>query len=123
MKRKIDVLDWKTEDKTSLEWEEDKIVFWFGYNEIYDTKEKRNTLNRIKKANSLGLGSNTYNVESKLRKHKRELKWEEPERRGMKSKNMRYKKFDIANGYEEGLQWRVRMKINSEGNINFWFEI
>lgn len=110
-----------------LEWEDDKVEFWFEKNEIYDTKEKRNNLKRIEKINSLGLGSDNRTIESKLRKHKKDLGWKEPEKRGNKKmrqkEKMKYKNFDLLSGYEDGIQWRIRMRINSKGNINFRIDI
>lgn len=101
-----------------LDWKDDEIEFWFNDNEIYDTKEKRNNLKRIQKANSLGLGSNTHNVEKKLRKHKRELGWEEP-----KKEKKKYKWIDLMSGYEEGMQWRIRLIIHSDGALGYSFNI
>ena len=106
-----------------LEWKDDEIEFWFESNERYDTKEKRDNLKRNEKINSLGLGSNNRNIESELRKHKKELGWKEPERRGLKSKNTKYKKIDLLSGYEDEGRWRIRMKINSKGGLWFWIEI
>lgn len=100
------------------EWKEDEIRFWFNDNEIYDTKEKRSNLKRIEKANSLGLGGNTYNIESKLRKHMKETGWREP-----KKEKKKYKKFDLISGYEEGIQWRIRIIIHSDENIGYSIEI
>ena len=105
-----------------LDWKDDEIEFWFESNEVYDSKEKRMNLKRIEKSNSLGLGSDNRNIESKLRKHKKGLGWKEPERRGSKFKNMKYKKMDLLNGYEDEERWRIRMKVNSKGKLWFWIE-
>lgn len=101
-----------------LEWKDDEIIFWFEDNEIYDTKEKRNELKRTEKINSLGLGSNTYNIEKKLRKDMKEQKWKEP-----KKEKKRYKKFDLISGYEEGVQWRIRIVIHSDEGIGYSIEV
>ena len=110
-----------------LDWEEDKIEFWFESNEVYDSREKRNELKHIEQLNSLGLGSDKTNIETKLRKHKKDLGWKEPERRGQKkmkqNKKMKYKNFDLLSGYEDGMQWRIRMRINSRGNIKFRVDV
>lgn len=110
-----------------LDWKDDEVEFCFESDEVYDTKEKRNTQNRIEEISSLGLGSDNRNIENALRKHKKELNWEELERRGKKKmeqkEKMKYKKIDLLNGYEKEMQWRIRMKINSNGDINSWIEV
>ena len=109
-----------------LNWKDDEVEFWFESNEIYDTKEKRNNLKRIEKVNSLGLGSDNRNIESKLRKRKKDLNWKEPEKRGNKkmkqNKKMKYKTFVLDSGYEKKRRWQIRMRINGEGKLWFWTE-
>ena len=122
MMKKINALDYKENEIIPLEWEEDEIEFWFGDYEVYDSREERCNLKRTEKMNSLGLGSNTYNIERTLRKDMKDRKWKEPERRGSKSKNMKYKKFDLLNGYVKKRKWQIRMKVNSEGKLWFWME-
>lgn len=106
-----------------LDWEDDEIEFWFEDYDVYDTREKRCNLKRIEKVNSSGLGSNTYDIERQLRKDMKDWKWKEPERRGSKSKNTKYRKMNVLNGYEDGIRWRIRMKVNNKGKLWFWIEI
>lgn len=106
------------------DWKEDKIEFHFE--DISDGRESRNRNKYKEKYESYGLGSNTYYIEKKLRKDKKELKWKEKERRGRKSiqnnPKMKYKTIDLINGYEEKRRWQIRMKINSGGKLWFWIE-
>ena len=99
-----------------LEWEGDEIEFWFGHNEICDTREKRCNLKRAEKANSLGLGSNTYNIERQLRKDMKDWKWKEP-----RKEKKKFKWIDLISGYEEKVQWRIRLIIHSNGELGYSF--
>lgn len=104
--KKIDELDWK----------DDEIDFWFEDNEICDTKEKRCNLKRAEKVNSSGLGSNTYNIERQLRKDMKDWKWKEP-----RKEKKKFKWIDLISGYEERVQWRIRLIVHSDGNIGYSF--
>ena len=73
-------------------------------------------MKRIEKINSLGLGSNTYKIEKKLRKDMKEQKWEEP-----KKEKKNFKWIDLMSGYEEGMQWRIRLIIHSDGELGYSF--
>ena len=96
-----------------LEWKEDKIEFYFE--SPSNEREIRYKNKYEEKYQSYGLGSNTYYIEKKLRKDMKKLNWKEKEK-------MKYKKIDLANGYEENRRWQIRMKVNSEGKLWFWIE-
>lgn len=119
--RNIRVLDRKRDEVVSLERKEDEIEFWVE--KPSDEREIRYKNKYEEKYQRYGLGSNTYNIEKKLRNDMKELRWKESERRGSKSKNMKYKKMDLMNEYEDEERWRVRMKVNSKGKTWFWIEI
>jgi len=100
------------------DWKEDETEFWFG--NILDSRESRNKDKYEEKYENFGIGTITHDIESTLRKHKKELDWKEPETRGKKSRGIKYKKFDLFSGYENGVQWFVRLKISSNGKIWTW---
>ena len=100
---------------SELNWKEDEIEIWFE--NPSDDREIRYKNKIEEKYQSYGLGSNTYNIEKKLRKDMKEQNWKEP-----KKEKKKYKKFDLISGYEDGVQWRVRVIIHSDGNIGYSIE-
>jgi len=82
---------------------------------ILDNREDRNWFHQFEHPVYIMLGGNNKLIERKLKQDMKLLKWREW------WKNPR-KKIDLLSGTEDGCRWRVRLLVNSFGDMSVVFD-
>ena len=101
------------------EWKDAEIEFLFD--DKLDSRVSRNKAKGMEDYCFTEIGGDNRIIEKKINRDLERTKWKEWWR--MEREKKSYKNFDLISGYENRIQWRIRMKINEKGKIYYWIAI